>query len=268
MSTVSAIDDPKLASAIAANALAEDSAPVEVQVKLPSDTTVALPGGYVRSDGSVARSAEVRELTGRDEELISKASTVGKALITVLNRGVVSVGDEPASDALLDELLAGDREALLIGIYIATFGNPAEINGWCKGCEKLKEISVDLRTDIKSKALIDTEHDKLFTVQGRKHDYTVGLPTGHTQKDLNDNADKTGAELATILLYSTVKQIDGNAIFSKQQIQNMSVVDRRKVSEEIAKRNPGPVFEDITVECDVCGSEVVAPINIGGLFQF
>ena len=41
------------------------------EIKSPVDTTVELPGGYITSAGELLRTAEVRELNGRDEEAIS-----------------------------------------------------------------------------------------------------------------------------------------------------------------------------------------------------
>jgi hypothetical protein len=96
--------------------------PQIVELTNPSDTLVHLPAGYIMPDGEVAKTAEVRELTGKDEELIGKTNGGFSALFTVLRQAVVKIGDVPATDAILDSLLIGDRDALLLGIYKATFG--------------------------------------------------------------------------------------------------------------------------------------------------
>jgi hypothetical protein len=57
-------------------------------------------------------------------------------------------------------------------------------------------------------------------------------------------------------------------VYSKAQVQALSVVDRRKIIEEINKRAPGPQFEDVVVTDPDTGSEVTVPINLGTLFQF
>ena len=268
--TMSAGSNPDMANDLINKALAETAQPEkqELKVKIPSDTLVNLPGGFITETGEVIKTVEVRELTGKDEEAISKATTVGRLLNTVLSRGTVKVGDKPATEEILNTMLAGDREAVLIGIHQATFGNPVEVNGYCRGCDGPKTVAVDLTADLEMKTLSDPVADRTFKVQGRKDEYTVILPNGIAQKELQGNLDKTVAELSTLLLQNTITEINGDVVYSKNTIQNMGVVDRRKVSEEIMKRNPGPVFEDLEVTCPDCEGMVVVPINLGSLFQF
>jgi hypothetical protein len=268
--TVKASENPGLANELVNKALntpVQEEKP-EVQIKTPSDTLVDLPGGYVSPTGEVIRTAEVRELNGRDEEVIAKTTTVGRVLNTILSRGVVSIGGTPATEAMLDSLFSGDRDALLLGIYRATFGNPAELKAYCRGCEDVKDVAVDLIADITSKVLADPVTDREFTVEGKGHTYKVVLPTGHVQKELNNNPDKTIAELGSILLQNTVISIDENVVYDKSQVLNIGLQDRRKIGTEIGERNPGPRFDDITVTCPDCESEVVVPISLGALFQF
>lgn len=268
--TLKAADNPTLATELVSQALSEvaqDEAE-EIELKLPSDTTVDLPGGYITLEGEVIRTAEVRELNGKDEELISKASSVGKMLNTIVSRGTVSIGGHPANDAMLDRMFAGDRDAILLGIYKATFGNPAELQAWCNGCDSFKTIALDLDKDISSRVLASPMEEREFTVEGREREYTIILPTGSTQKELNVSTDKTLSELTSILLQSCVIAIDGTPVYNKNMVGNIGLQDRRKIAEEIAKRVPGPKFEDITVTCPDCDNEVVVPINVGDLFRF
>lgn len=266
--TISAAANPALANNIIQQALQEETPSYEPQINAPSDTTVELPGGYITPTGEVIRTAEVRELTGRDEEFISKAGSMGKAILAVLQRGTVKIGDIKADDKVLDELLAGDRDALLLGIIKATFGPEAEIPSYCGGCQEVKTVSVNLVTDIKTKILANPVEDRFFTVEGRHGDILVQLPNGKVQKELINNADKTSAELNTLVLEKTVLKINGKDVLSKLQVQNLGVADRRKVTEEMNKRAAGPQFEDLTVSCPDCDSEVIVPVNLGTLFRF
>lgn len=267
--TINAGTNPELANDLIEKALKEPKTDKqEVTFKAPSDTLVTLPGGYINSSGEVVKTVEVRELNGRDEEAIAKATSVGRLLNTVLVRGTVKIGSEDANENLLNTMLAGDREAVLLGIHKVTFGSPVEVNGYCRGCDDAKVVAINVDEDIEMKTLSDPVSDRTFKVQGRKDEYTVNLPNGIAQKELQNSLDKTVAEMSTILLQNTITEINGDIVYSKSAIQNMGLVDRRKVSTAIAERNPGPVFKDITVECPDCGDEVVVPINLGSLFQF
>jgi hypothetical protein len=266
--TINAAANPALANNLLNKAMAQpEVTPAEVQIISPSDTTVILPGGYITPAGEVVTQAEVRELNGMDEEAIAKASNIGKAILTILQRGTVRVGNERADDNMLDKLLAGDRDALILGIFKATFGREVDMATLCSGCSEFKTIKVNLDTDIKVKILTDPLNDRVFKVRGRKHEFTVQLPTGITQKELILNAEKTSAELNTLLLENTVLEINGSPVLSKLQVQSLGVVDRRTLSEEINKRLPGPQFEDVKVTCPDCDGEVSVSVNFGTLFR-
>lgn len=266
---IAAADNPALASDLIEKALAgEPEQAAGIEVILPGDLHVALPGGVMQDDGTVVRTASVKELTGRDEEAIYRHTTAAGALNATLVRGVTHIGTEPVTENVLDRMLVGDREALLVGIFKATFGNPAPMQAVCNKCREVKEALVDVDTDIKQKVLLDPINDRVFEVSGAKHTFLVTLPDGLTQKALTEDPSKSGPELSTILLRNCVMKIDGNPVYSDAQIQNLGVRDRRLLGKEIESRSPGPIFEAVTAECPDCGSEVVVPISLGALFRF
>jgi hypothetical protein len=265
---VNAAQNPDLVNSMVAEALkATEKKPEPVTIMPPSDTVVTLPGGYVNSDGEVITSVEVRELTGKDEEAIARATSMGKALLTILSRGVVKVGDDKATDAMLDSMLSGDRDAILVGIYKATFGSTSEMQGVCPGCNEFKDVTINVDEDVQVRPLANPE-DRVFTVDCKVGEVKVMLPTGHVQKDLIHNADKSVSELTTILLSNCVREINGNPVLGKAQIQNLGINDRKLIAEAITENNIGPIFKDIKVTCPDCESEVTVPFNLGNLFRF
>jgi hypothetical protein len=267
--TVSAANSPGLANKLAQEAIAEQAnTPQTVQLKVPTDVVVDLPGGYISPDGEVYRTAEVKELTGRDEELIVKSTTIPKAMSVALNRGTVKIGDVQATEEVLDRILAADRDSIMLGIYRATFGDVAEVGSYCSGCKDVKTVAVNVLEDIPVKILVDPIEDRRFKVQGRKSEFTVKLPEGKAQRELVAKSDSSNSELDTLLLEYCVVDIDGRAVLSKQQVQAIGLADRRKILEEIIKRNPGPQFDDLSVDCQDCGGKVVVPISLGTLFRF
>jgi hypothetical protein len=87
--TISAAASPALANQMLNKALTETPKERTPEIVSPSDTTVELPGGYINAAGEVIRTAEVRELTGKDEEVISKTNNLGKAILTILQLGML-----------------------------------------------------------------------------------------------------------------------------------------------------------------------------------
>jgi hypothetical protein len=267
--TISAAANPALANDLINKALASTQEPEgDVNILFPMDTVVNLPGGYLTTAGEVITQVEVRELNGNDEEAIARAANVGRAILTVLQRGTVKVGDQKVDDNLLDNLLSGDRDAIILGIIKTTFGRIAELKAYCSGCDEVKDVAIDLDEDIKTTVLADPINDRVFTVKGKKNVYTVQLPTGSTQKELLLNQEKTSAELNTILLEGTILKINESPVLSKIQVQQLGMVDRKLISTEITKRVVGPKFDDVVVTCPDCEGEVLVPVNFGTLFRF
>jgi hypothetical protein len=264
--TISAAANPALANNLIKQAMEETPKQTEVKIVPPSDTVVTLPGGYINAAGEVITEAEVRELTGADEEAIAKAANVGRALLTILQRGTVRIGNEKATEEILDQLLSGDRDTLLLAIFKATFGSTTEVPVFIGG--EAKQVEVDLDKEIKYKILTDPINDRLFTVKGKKNEFTVQLPTGKTQKEMILNAEKSQAELTTVMLEGTVIKIDDTPVVSKQQVRNLGLVDRKRIVDELNDRIPGPQFDEITVTDPDTGSEVQVPVNFGTLFRF
>lgn len=269
MQTMSAASDANLANKLIEQALAQPEEEQSIPIIPPSDTHVNLPTGYLKVlSGEVVTAAEVRELNGRDEEAIGKEATIGRQLNAILRRGVVSIGDERATDDILNQLLAGDRDELMLGIYKATFGSPAELNGWCPSCEKVHEVAIDLDTDLERKLLGDPVNDRVFEVKGRKHTYKVHLPAGTTQKLMNESTDRSIAEISSLLLEQSVMEIDGQQVYSPETVKNIGIADRRVILTAIYERNPGPKLDSVSVDCPDCGTEVVVPVTLGALFRF
>lgn len=238
-----------------------------VTITYPSDTTVNLPAGYIMADGEVARTAEVRELTGRDEELVGKGGGAMKAYSTLLRQATVSIGGQPVTDQILDSLITGDRDAIMLGIYKATFGSEVELPGFCGECSEFKTVAVNIDRDVVTKVLVDPIEDRTFEVKGKNHTFLVTLPTGVLQKELATVDDKNNGEKNTLLLKNTVLEIDGKPVIGKAQIQNLGIMDRNKIALELSERLPGPQFEDLVLSCDQCSGEVVVPFSLGALFR-
>jgi hypothetical protein len=269
--TLKAADNPALANQLAQQAMSgavEAEAPHVLQVLTPTDGVVTLPGGYLSGLGEVYTTAEVRELNGLDEEAISRQPTLGKSLTTILSRAVTHIGNEPVTETSLDNLLSGDADALMLGIYRATFGPTAVLNGYCTACSSLKQVEVNLAEDIPVKGLLDPVGDRVFTVKGKSTDYTVKLPSRKTQKEMIHNADKTAGELNSILLEGCVVEIGSSPVLSKLQTQAINLADRRTIIEAITSRNPGPQFGTVQVDCEDCGGKVDVPTSLGSIFRF
>ena len=104
---------------------------------------MTLPHGVV-ADGRVERAATLRAPTGADEEWLLDGDDAGVAerVSRLLGRCVVSVGGRPGSEQLARELTCGDREALLLALWGAAFGDRLGCVVECSRC--MEPMDVDL----------------------------------------------------------------------------------------------------------------------------
>lgn len=271
MPTLNAATNPELANQIIKSVMESPSPSPDVEVEapdihIPNDRVTDLPGGHITGTGGIVTEVEVRELNGRDEEMIAKSSSPAKTLQTVLERGVVRVGEERATPALLDLLLSGDRDWLLINIFAATFGRDLDLTPYCPSCTTRVETSVDLLTvDVRR---LESAYDRNFTVDCSRGTVEATLPTGKTQRSMLAAQERSGAELSTLLLADCVMSINGTPLYSPGQVLDMPIRDRRKISEEIMTRIPGPRLQDMKVTCPQCSVELEVPLSTVSLFQF
>lgn len=266
--TINAALDPKTANKLAADAMSDQEATVKAikpDTKLPPATDVVLPAGLLDPFNGLIKTAEVRELNGADEEAISKVADTGRALLTILERGTVKIGEEKATIALLDSLYAGDREAILLAIRKATFGSDIKLGpAPCPQCGEEQLFEIDLDKDVPVKTLEESGEFTLDCSIGR---VVVTLPKGAAQKAIVTSTNKTSAELDTIILSNCVLSINDVPVIDPAVVRNLSIKDRRTILEEITNRNPGPQLSEIKISCKSCGTEVPLPLTLAELFR-
>ena len=257
--------DPKVLNAAIAEVTKEE--PVVITPVAPSSNEVSLPGGYVTQEGVLIKYAEVRELNGSDEEAIAKSGSLARVLNTILQKGLVTVGEEKLTKDTFDELLSGDREAILLGIRRVTFGTTAEYNLVCQSCAKSSIVEIDLDKDIPVKELLNPILDRKWSVELRNGSATVTLPNGRAQTALMENSEKTTAELNTILLENCVLGVNGKGSLGASTVLKLGIADRETLIADILDKNPGPRLGEVTKTCEACGEVNPTPVSLVALFR-
>jgi hypothetical protein len=274
---VNPMENPDKANAEIAVALAsinEASMPV---ISLPPDDTVKLPGGLVK-DNELIKTVTVKELTGEDEESLARASQSTNAF-TFIDRlikcGVVRVGTESASekDKLLGQLLVGDREAIILGIRKATYGDKIEVPDWiCVNCGNKSSLTMDVE-DIPVTTMSDPANESTFKVPLRKGGYALArLANGIDQLATFEKPELTQAQRETVLLSRCIISLTNAAGVETSMAGfpsmavNMSMPDRHAVLNELRDRQPGPKYDQIEYTCESCSKEVKVAVTLGHLF--
>jgi len=232
----------------------------------PSPDQVSLLAGlYDSFTGDLVKTAQVRELNGEDEEAVSRASDPGKALLTILSRGVTKIGDKQASTELLDRLLSGDREYLLIQIRRITLGDEVPFSGNCPECGVESLFTLNLSTV--ETTTLDDPKNRSFDISCKIGTVTVELPSGSVQRKIIESKDKTSAEMDTLLLRECVVAVNGMPIIDKNSVKKFGILDRREILKQIAEKSPGPKLMEMKAPCSSCGKEVEVPVSLVDIFR-
>jgi len=236
------------------------------EIDPPEDGSVRLPGGLITKDGLV-RSAVVRELTGEDEEALSKARGNPLRVTQTLLKAVETIGGEPVSNKVLKDLLVGDREALFLGIRIATFGKEIKFEEVeCPGCKERLDITVDL-TELPTRELADPEKRE-FEVALRNGVAVVRLLNGGDQDAVLEEVEATGAEENTTLLSRSVISINGTKVNnSKAAVKKLGIKDRQTLLTFLVETAPGPRYDEVKSKHEVCDTEIPLYLAVDDLFR-
>lgn len=227
---------------------------------------------------STGKQATVKELTGSDEEALSKAMASNSTfhfMDTLLARGVQTIDGFPVSAETLGNLLLGDRDELLIQIRIATYGDTFELEGWqCPHCGGQSDLNFSLATSIERVPLESGDFgEPSFEISLRRGAKAlVRFPTGTDQKACA-NPNWTATERNSEMLRRCVKMItreDGSSIHVQAfpgAIAEMNIPDRRKIIEAITERQPGPRYNVISFVHEECQKEVKLALSMIDLFR-
>jgi hypothetical protein len=212
--------------------------------------------------------AEVREMTGSDEEYMSGLEaksdlTYGEYISTLLKRTVVRVGSIilETDKSPLDNLSIGDRDILFLGVIRATYGRTKEFQAVCRGCSESNDVLVDLYEDFPIKEPnVDLRNPLKLKLRNNK---TVSLrvPT------IGDNAyvsklSKSAASQNTLMIsrcavWDEGKQPDDVEAWARE----LTVADRNKLVNCLLEIEAGPDLKAVNVQCASCGEEMTIALD-------
>lgn len=240
-------------------------------------STVQLPSaGKVYSDSSTLsglKEVEIRSMTARDEDILSSRTLLkqGKAISALIQSCIMDKSVDP------DEMLVGDRNAVLVALRAAGYGRAYETKITCPSCEIEFEHSFDLgaMNIVPLSADPITEYENLFEflLPMSKQRVTFKLLTGKEEKEMTkllERQKKTrgiGAveESVTTRLFYQIVSLSGETDRAKlsRSIKNLIAGDSLALRKYVEKVSPGLDLVDY-VDCPSCGegSEVDMPMGV------
>lgn len=248
-------------------ALAEESD--EPALRPAGDLTIDLPGGYIDEQRKVHRQAVIREMNGFDEEAMAHAMKSTKPMAFLdeaLRRCVVQIGEHEVNERMLDNLLVGDRNWLIIGIRRATYGDEWETGFTCPKCKSDSDVIFDLASDFDMKTVDSPIIEFELSKSGSK--VKARFPNGEDQKAMMGSSQGTTIpEVNSILLSRCLLEVDGEEVIDMAQepeqfVRSMSTADRREAIREITLNQPGPDLGEVKFPCASCGQETLVALDV------
>jgi hypothetical protein len=238
---------------------------------LAPDTSVSLARGLYH-DGQYHTDAEVRELTGADEEALAKVKDEMASFSTVIALGTVRIGPidlESKSLAerrgLLGELLLGDRDKLFLNIVRVTFGDVKQVAFRCMHCEEEQEVDLLLSVDFPQKEG-DTSARVFSHVSSRGQEIEYRLATGQDQEVVLDRPIST-AEANTLMLSRCITKVGGTMVVDPLGFaRSLGMKDRSVLLDDLVSKQPSISLE-IKTTCSACGEEVPLSVSWGTIFR-
>lgn len=263
---VSAGEAPDLANTISQQGM--DAANKKPSMEDPPIGHVTLPGGWVDHEGNLQTTAMVRELTGRDEERLARIDPTQNLplfLQTMARCGVETLGTHEPTDQDLEDLLVGDREALILGIRIATYGRLLPMHIICPNCGVEEDLELELDVDIPVRSM--------ETPEVRRYDHTlrdgrhciITPATARVQDEVWDTK-LNAAELKTRTIAMCIQEIEGRPA-TIETARSLGLADRKSILERLSDLQPGPDYGGVRLPCEACGMTFALTVDLADLFR-
>jgi len=243
----------------------KDPAP---SIALPETVIVELHRGLLNpSTGQWQTTAEVRELTGKDEEFLAslesnKTITYAMYVNQLVSRATVRIGDTQiqGNKSLIEELITGDRDTLLLGIIKATYGPERTFTYPCDSCRTPNSITIELDTDFPMQTAKENLREPFEVLFKKGKKVKFRYPVG--SDNIAMGKGETTAQQSTILISRCVVWPEHkDSLFNEEWAKNLSMNDRNLVLKALLSPKVGPKLGEVNTQCVHCGADITVNID-------
>lgn len=231
--------------------------------------------GYIDENGVHHKTFTLREMTGRDEEAISKGDVrqnSSKLVSLLLERCVTSIGTltrkEVGGDKwknIIKSLYVGDQDYMLIKLRELSMGGEIEVNHVCPHCKENLKTFLDVSElevePFKEQRTIPFELPKGYRDKKGEIHRTgrMRLPTGQDREILTPIAKKNIAQASTLMLTRLCEFEDGLYI-TDDVMRDLTVRDREYL-QKVLQENLFGIKLEVEVTCSNCGEDFRGNLN-------
>jgi len=228
--------------------------PVE-SIPLPSNGIIYDPDSLLYN----CQQLKIKAMTAREEDILSSQAFIKDG--TAITKTIQSCLEEKSIN--VDDLIIGDRNALMISIRITGYGSDYNLLHSCRQCGSENKVCVKLNElSIKRLAEKPVEEGKNmfeFALPVTRKKVLFKFINGHDEREQNISRvrlEKAGIvkdNTVTSFLESTIVKVDDITDKNKIRhfIENMPALDSRKLRLHILKSEPG-IDMDWQYNCQSC----------------
>lgn len=228
-------------------------------ITLPSEGKFYPPGHPLHQ----AQYIEIRPMTARDEDILTSRALFksGKVIDSLLRSCILT----PGIDA--SQMLAGDRNAAIIGIRVSGYGIDYSVKVECPSCNEKTDVDVNLgKLPLKGvpdsvQPIAPFTNEFAFALPVSGVTVTFKLPTGNDENELSQTIDRvrkmTGSEnIVTNRLLIQLLSVNGERDRNKIAtfIRSMPARDSRELRSYMDEIAPDVKFVQ-KFTCPVCSFE-------------
>jgi hypothetical protein len=217
-----------------------------------SDGVCDLPGGLVLDDGRRLGRAELRPLTGREEEWLTQhAGTASAHLATkLLSACFVRLEDVPVNSDIINKLLVGDRDYLILQLRRLTLGDRFAAVFSCPACKRAMDVEF-LAQDIS----IEPRPQNAIVYRWASDERVIRyrLPNGADQEAV---ADLSPDEAVEALLARCVIDDGGTPLSVEEHAAVIAEMDRHAPQIDL----------ELELSCPECGHSFTTPFDCTSFF--
>jgi rubredoxin len=241
---------------------------MDTEFLVPTDEVLLPSKGVFYPNGKDR--VTIKYLTAEDENILGSQDLIksGKVLDVLLQNAIIDKSISP------EDMLTGDRNAVLIALRTTGYGDEYEVNQICPSCNSSHKAKV-LLSELKTKEMSDKpDSDGLFSVQLPKCKANIRfrLLTGADESRLAKIAETGKRTIGKNLKVQTVlteryvlqiMEVNGNndKTYIKKFVSVMPIADSMFFREYISEIEPN-IDMNYDYECPECGHVYNAPVPV------
>jgi len=218
---------------------------------------IRLPGGLVLEEDRRLDDAELRPLTGREEDWLAGHSSMPSAVAVtwLLSNCLVRIGDAVPTSDLVRKLLVGDRDYLILQLRRLTLGDEVQAVFRCPACDSNMDVNIDAKNvPVQFKPEASANHSiPLDSETNRNRTVRFRLPCGADQEAV---LGLRSPEAAVALLDRCV--LDNGGI-------PLCADERDVIAAEMDRLAPQLDLE-LDLTCPECGIQFLTPFDTTAFF--